>query len=536
MTLDHDQLASPAIGDPDSPSYPARTTAFIGSVSLLGQVADKLFSFGQIIVIAAIFGAGTTSDIYFLASIVPLTIGWVVGEPSGRAAMTLLVRTSGRTRRTGLAAAGFAFTALDLLVLTAAYVGVAIVVVKTFAPAGSTALAPWLLLALVAPFMGISGYLTGLLLWLERYGWSALRFPGASGAGLLVMLVAISFTHTLWWIALSVSVGYVLSAFALLIGVGRALGWAWPFTCTRADFRNALEARKLVLAPAVGAVFGGQMIVLFERLLASTLGPGAISSISYARGVATAPTVFGQAIGASGYPALVRAEAAAAYEFLRGSFLRSFRLSLYAGITTGSLLMLFGSNFIAALFQRGHFGHDAVARTGVLLVIFGAATLVGSVTANLMQVLYGINRFRGVFILEIVIFIAYVIAAPSLRAIAGLNGLAGALAVAQGCGAVVATVIAARAIRLRIGDIWREALLPVLWRGGIVALALGIFRLIADRAHVPLALEGVFHVGGATICFAVVSVAVLLWTGLPESEALRALLRRRFGVARRATG
>jgi len=50
------------------PGLAARSSAFIGSVNLVAQVGDKLLSFGQIIVIAAVFGSTTRADTFSRAS------------------------------------------------------------------------------------------------------------------------------------------------------------------------------------------------------------------------------------------------------------------------------------------------------------------------------------------------------------------------------------------------------------------------------------------------------------------------------------
>lgn len=510
-----------------------RTTAYIGSVNLVAQVADKLLSFAQIVVIAAVLGSSAGGDIFFLASIVPLTIGFVIGEPVGRAYMTLLVRTPAGAEARRLAASALTLTLAVLFAVTAVYDVVVVVLVKILTPAGSGDVWPWLAFSAVAPAMGVAGLLGGLLIWLHHYAWAAARVPLASAAGLVLLSVAVRSSDHLVWIGLALSGGYVVAAAVLWLRVAAALGARWPLAATRAGVVEAAAARGMLVGPAIGGAIGGQVIVTIERILAGTLGTGFVASISYARGIATAPTVLAQAVGASGYPRLVRAEAARDVAYLRESLTRGLRLSLYLGSACATFLILFGSDAVVAIFQRGHFAELATSETGRCLVAFGWSTLTGSLIVYLVSVIYGLGRFRAILWLELAVFGTYLVAAPVLRATDGLVGLAYAFAVAQAAGVVAAAAVCMRTVHLRPGMLVRTVLLPIAPLVIVLVAVLVGYRLLVDHVVIPIDLRGLTRAGGAGACLVIAGSAILLASPLPEAAQLRSALRRRSPSAAR---
>jgi peptidoglycan biosynthesis protein MviN/MurJ (putative lipid II flippase) len=504
-----------------------RTTTFIGSVNLVAQIADKLLSFGQIILVAAVLGSSASGDEFFLASIVPLTIGFVVGEPAGRALVTLLVRGPSLDAGRSIAASGLLLTVGTLVALTLAYDAVAVVLVRIFTPAASGDVWPWLAFSLIAPAMGIGGVLSGLLIWLHRYGWAAARIPLASVLGLALLSLAIVFSNRLLWIALALSGGYVLTALLLYLRVTALLGRRWISSADRASFRTAAGAGRMLIGPAAGGAIGGQVIVTLERILAGTIGTGNVASISYARGMATAPTVLAQAVGASSYPSLVRSEAAGDVGFLRESLTRGLRLGLYVGLTTAAFLVLYGPAAVDAILQRGNFAPHAADQTSHVLVSFAASTLTGSLLVYLVSVIYGLGRFSAILWLELAVFATYLVAALILRATNGLTGLAVAFAIAQAAGVIVAAGVCMKVTGLSITTVLRRVILPVLPLAAIVVSVIALYRLATSGLVVPVGIRGIVRVGGGGLCLLITGTAVLLLSPLPEAAQLRQFLRRR---------
>lgn len=505
----------------------SRSIAFLGSLNFMTQVGDRLLVFVQIAFVAAVFGVSTQADLFFLVSIVPLTIGSVVGEPFGRAFLTLLVRTQSKAEGAALAAAGFFLTAVVLVGLTAIYLGLAFAVVRREAPAGSTDFAPWLLAGLIAPGLGLGVYLSAVLLWLHRYGWSALRAPLASLTALALIALAAVTTDGVTWIVAALAAGYVAGTVALLGPLAATLGGGWLLRPTRAALREAWALRGKVIPPTLGGMLGGQVIVLLERALAAPLGPGAVALVSYARGIAGAPTVVGTAMGAGAYPGLVRAEAADSQEYMRRSFLSSLRLTATVGGGIAAFFALFGSGLAAFLFERGAFQLESADRVGELLVAFAVSTAAGSLLGFLSHALYGINRFAAVLYVQAAAFATYVVAAFSLRESFGLTGIAVAFSVAQMVGALTGVLIVGR--RLAIGpiELLRGAATPVAVGVFLTGVALVGYRVLVDTIDVPTGWRGAVRIGGGGLCLALALAGTLLLSGQSEGKRMREVLSRR---------
>jgi putative peptidoglycan lipid II flippase len=504
-----------------------RSIAFLGSLNLVAQVGDRLLVFGQIALVAAVFGVSAQADLFFLVSIVPLTIGSVVGEPLGRAFLTVLVRSGTRREGASVAAAGFLFTAGTLVALTTLYLAVAYPVVRSAEPAGSSDFSPWIIAGLMAPGLGLSAYLGAVLLWLHDYVWSALRAPLASAATLALIVVVAPVTHGVTWIVAAVSAGYVIG-FAVLFGrVAFAIGGGWLLRTTRVALGQAWELRAKVVPPTLGGLLGGQAIVLLERTLAASLGPGAVALVSYARGIASAPTIVGAAMGAGAYPGLVRAEASDSQASMRQSFLSALRLTATVGGGIAAFLAVFGSGVASFLFERGAFELESANRVGVLLTAFAVSTAAGSLIAYLIQALYGVNRFAAVLYVQAATFATYVAAATVLRASFGLVGLAVGFSIAQTVGALTGALIVGRGLGLKPLVLLSRAAAPVAVGVLLTTAALIAYRVAVDRVGVSTEWRGVVRIGGGSVCLALSLATVLLVSGQSEGQRIRDLVRSR---------
>src|SRR3712207_1688966 len=82
---------------PPSPGrLTTRSASFIGSMTLAGRILERAAALGQIVVLAAFLGATTQADLYFIASIVPLMIGGLLGEAFYVSILPALSRRSDR--------------------------------------------------------------------------------------------------------------------------------------------------------------------------------------------------------------------------------------------------------------------------------------------------------------------------------------------------------------------------------------------------------------------------------------------------------
>jgi putative peptidoglycan lipid II flippase len=503
-----------------------RSGAFIGSVNLGARALDRLAAFAQIIVIAAIFGASSKADLYFIAGIVPLTIGTIVGEPLGRGFMALLLGQRDRERALAVAATGLALSTAALFFLTCVYLAVVYSVVHATSPAGSPSVAPWFAFAVLAPALGVSGYLGGVLLWLEHYVWDALRFPLSSLFGLAFLGVATAASGRVVWAAAAISAGYVVTVVIALAVVAGKLGIRWLGRIDREALRVVGRAHRTLISPMLGGAVGGQVIVMLERVLAATLSPGAVATLSYARGIASAPSVVSQAIGAGAYPGIARADAAGSTKAVQNSFVIGLRLNLFVGGVFAVYLGVYAVSVTGFFLERGAFNAASATRAGHALAAFALSTLATSVLMYVVAVLYGVGAFTGLLYRSLAVFGAYVVLAPVLLILFAGTGLALAFSIAQTIGAFLAVLLVARWLGLPMRELEVRSIRPVVPRLGVVAAALVAYRIALSFVQVPVAWRGTFYVGGSAALMLVVSATVLLSAPLPESIRLRQIARR----------
>ena len=84
---------------PERRIFAERSASFIGFTLLGGRLLERAGAFGQVLLIAAVLGSTTRADLYFIASIVPLTIGNVVGEALAAAVLPRAATAASRRRR-----------------------------------------------------------------------------------------------------------------------------------------------------------------------------------------------------------------------------------------------------------------------------------------------------------------------------------------------------------------------------------------------------------------------------------------------------
>lgn len=489
---------------------------------LAGRMLERAGAFGQILLIAAVLGSTTRADLYFIASIVPLLIGNVVGEALAAVVLPRAAREGDAGARQ-VFSAGMWIAALVLLALTVVYLVAVAVFVPQTTPAGTASLLPWIAFAPVGFFFGLGTYCAAPLLHYERYVWPALRSAAATIVGLALTAVVVALGGGVVWIGLAVSTGYGVALLLLVIeivSIGRIAVFAPP---TRWALREVLSLWRKLSASAASGVIGGQVFVLIERALTAPLGVGAVASISYARGVAYTPAILGQAIGSGVYPSLLRAHAAAAADYVRGRFVSGLRLTLFVTAVSGAYLALYSTEIAEVLF-----GRDAVTETSLVavqqcLLAFSLALLGWMLTIYASRLFGALNLFRGLVLQEVVALVVYLAIVFPLRDALGVPGVALAFAIGQVVGGIASTVDIAQRLDIRLSAIVVKAGLPAVARAVPVVLALGVvkvgFGVGTDLPSLVVAIAGAITAAG-------VAAAILWPADWEELDSMRSFLRR----------
>lgn len=470
--------------------------------------------------IAAVLGSSTRADLYFIASIVPLTLGGIGGEALYVSVLPAAVEFHGSADR--LFSAGFWVSTSLLAALTAFYVLSVVVVVPLLEPAGSAGLLPWLAFAPVVLLLGLATYCAAVLLYYERYVLPPFRTAAAALVTLVLTAVAFVLGGGVIAIGLAVSAGYAFALLLLLLElrtIGRLAIFRFP---DRQSLHLVLGRWRQFVDSLSSGLIGGQVFVLIERVLAAPLGVGAVSSLSYARGVAFTPTLLSSSIAQGIYPGIMRARAADAQAYVRETFISGLRLTVFVAMAVATYVALFAGDVTTVLFQWGAVTSRSLTDLADALEAF-ALGLMGSMLMILTaRVLSALDHFRGIVLSQAAALVVYLVVAPVLRAAGGTAGLALAFGIAEVAGAAIAVATIARRIDLGPGAVVSRALAPAFARALVVAAA-----LVLTKLALPGASSGTLVVVILSAIVGVVVAAVMLVTASwPELRSVKGVLHR----------
>ncbi len=252
-------------------------------------------------------------------------------------------------------------------------------------------------LRLLAPTVFVSsldGTLWGVCQAEQRFATIAIATI-AGGAATLVTMLALWGWLGLGAFALGNIVGPVVTLAILFVDTFRGSITPRPHLVSRGLGLGAFtrHAAPLTLSSAIL-----QLNAIFDRAVASLLGPGAVSALRYGDTLVRVPTgAISPAWGAAIYPALVRSTQRTDGTSLASSAERSLRYVVAVFMPVSLLTLAVAPLAVSTAYGRGAFTPDALRETA--LVVAGFAPLV--VTLMLSQTLTGaLNaRRRGTILL-----------------------------------------------------------------------------------------------------------------------------------------
>ena len=252
-------------------------------------------------------------------------------------------------------------------------------------------------LRLLAPTVFVSsldGTLWGVCQAEQRFATIAVATI-AGGAATLLTMLALWGALGLAAFALGSIVGPIVTLVILIADTFRGSITPRPHLVSRGFGLGAFvrHAAPLTLSSAIL-----QLNSIFDRAVASLLGPGAVSALRYGDTLVRVPTgAISPAWGAAIYPALVRSAQRTDGTSLASSAERSIRYVIAVFMPVSALTLAVAPLAVATAYGRGAFTPDALRETA--LVVVGFAPLI--VTLMLSQTLTGaLNaRRRGTILL-----------------------------------------------------------------------------------------------------------------------------------------
>jgi putative peptidoglycan lipid II flippase len=378
------------------------------------------------VIIAAFFGAGPTTDAYFLAYGGVLLVGGTVGQPLESAIVPFAAHALTLGRRAAVSFTGFLVQRGLLVGVASASLGAGVlwVAIHLFPPQGSPAARVfqfYLLLAPAAAAWCLAGLYTGALISAWRLEIGAIGY-GFRGAGALAGAVVGAALHQLWPVAIGVSVGE-WSRVWWLRGHWRRAVDGLP-DGAEGDPERGLMAAGVAQMAAQGVLAGAQFL---ERFLVSTVVVAAVSRIEYSyRLIMVASVLFDSGLAPW---LLARWSNQQVRNGLESNWPTVYRLISIAGLAAfvvAGILVLTAPLIVVVVFHRGAFtSNDAAIVTQIFrLYAIGYLFNMSSLCVDRLLLARAQNRlFAG---------LAGIRAGVRLGVILGLLGTAGVFALPLG--------------------------------------------------------------------------------------------------------
>jgi putative peptidoglycan lipid II flippase len=459
-------------------------------------------------VVAALFGATGASSTYFLALIVPITLGVSASEAFYTALLPKFTRRTRPPRE--LLYASLRIAGGIVLAGTALYVGILLA-------ASPDRLSVWLAFSPLVAAIGLNGVYAAFLTAERRYVLAILRVPIGTAIALVVTAVVLPFWESPTALAIAVSTGQIATLVLLAVRANDA---------PRGEGTETISARDLFASASAifaSTVLGGQLVIVVERFLAAGLVTGAVALLAYARGIALLPAMFAQAIGSGVFPAAAERFKSLQRDALVRLAVNGMRLSVLAGLVSTAYVVICRRELVQIAFERHAFTAEDAATTATLVGILAAALTGASLTANGARMLFALGRRREVLAISVGALALYVVAAFALREAYGLNGLASAFSIASTLGGIVVAAVLVRRLGIETGRILREwVLAPLVLAAAFTVGALAIW-LPFGGPHASFGAALVTALGVGLAGLALLAVAIRAAKGLEYSLLERAV-------------
>ena len=354
----------------------AKAAGVVGAATML----SRIFGFIRDMVVAGYFGAGLTTDAFFVAFRIPNLLRRLLGEGSLTVSFVPIFTEylNKKSFREAADLANVAFTALSALLVIVVLAGM------LFSPLIVTLMAPGFvefprqyeltvfLNRLMFPyvfFICLVALCMGILNSLRHFA-----IPALSPVILNIAMIAATLTlrgffeEPITALAVGVLIGGVLQL---------AMQWPWLFRMglrLRPDFRLSHPGLKQIGRLMLPSILGSavyQINIFIGTILASLLPRGSVSFLYYADRIVELPLgVFAIAVGTAALPSFSEHAATGDFTKLKNTISFSLRLILFISIPATVALIVLRVPTISVLFQRGAFDTNSTLRTAEALLYY----------------------------------------------------------------------------------------------------------------------------------------------------------------------
>lgn len=441
---------------------------------MIATILSKILGFGRSLVLASSYGANMYSDAYIVAMNIPLVIVASIGTAISTTLIPIYSEINSNSgEKKALEFTNNMFNIVVIICLILSILGFIFIepLVKLFAVGFdlekfriTVNFTRILLISIV--FSGISFILTSYLQIKNRFTITGLiTIP----RNIIIIISTI----------LSTKLGPYVMVWGTLIGLAMDLLFMLPFAI-KEGYKYKLyinikdeyvKKSLLLLGPVLIGVSVNQLNTMIDRNLASALGDGIISALSYANKLNTfIMALFISSISVVIYPILSKLSNDKDNKKFIQSIVQSVNsvTILVIPISVGAIVL--ATPIVKLLFQRGAFDSEATHITAVALIMYSIGMTAFGVRDILGKVFYSIQDTKTPMVNGVIAIIINIVLNFIFIKYIGYAGLA----LATSISALVCVMLLFRNLKRKIGYFGQDKIFSTTVKSIIAAIVMGI--------------------------------------------------------------
>jgi putative peptidoglycan lipid II flippase len=464
-----------------------KAAGVVGSATLL----SRIFGFIRDVVIAWFFGAGLSSDAFFVAFRIPNLLRRLFAEGSLSVAFipvfTDMLTNRGKEDAFEMARSAIRLLSVLLVIVTIAGILMSPLIIRILAPGFSDSpekLSMTIFLTrLMFPyifFIGMVALSMGILNVLGHFAAPALApvFLNISIIG-SVFLISPHMTHPVTGLAVGVLIGGVLQ-----------LGFQVPFLINKGFyfwkmaklFHPAIKKIGLLMLPTIFGAAVYQINILVGTLLASLLPEGSVSYLYYADRLVQFPLgIFAIATATAVLPSIARQASQEDLEAVRDTFGYAMKLVFFITIPSMVGLIVLREPIVALLFKRGAFDSKSTHLTAYALLYYSVGLWAFSAVRIVVSTFYALKDTKTPVRTAAISVCVNIILGIVLMGPMGHGGLALATSLAS----MLNLGLLVKALRTKLGMLGLKTIMTSVYKTTICSAFMGAAVWAAALVIIP---------------------------------------------------
>ncbi|MBL7194800.1 MAG: murein biosynthesis integral membrane protein MurJ [Desulfobacterales bacterium] len=466
-----------------------KAAGVVGAATLL----SRLFGFIRDVVIAWFFGAGLSSDAFFVAFRIPNLLRRLFAEGSLSIAFipvfTEYLTVKGREEAFKLARAAIWLLSMILAIVAVFGILLSPVIIKIIAPGFIDSPEKFFLTVnltrIMFPyifFIGLVALSMGILNSLGHFAAPALA-PVFLNIAMICSVFFISpyMSDPVTGLAIGVLIGGVLQ---LALQIPFLIKKGLYFWQRIKIFHPGLKRIGVLMLPTVFGAAVYQINILVGTLLASLLPEGSLSYLYYADRLVQFPLgIFAIATATAILPSLSRQAASRDLEAVKATFSHAMNLVLFITIPSMVGLIILREPIVALLFKRGVFDSKATQLTAYALLYYSIGLWAFSGVRIVVSTFYALQDTRTPVRMAVISIVANIVLGIIL-----MGPLAhGGLALSTSLASMLNLGLLVRALKIKLGSLGLRSIAESACKSLLCAAIMGVIVSIVSIFLIPLA-------------------------------------------------